>query len=168
MGTVTSAIPPVITTVGSSVVSLPSLEGRHIIRGDLLVLVGLQFPIADSRKFISAYTGRLNRPAWPSPEPEYEFVRSFGSIQTRGRGGLLGWVGENEICEADRVLRFDRLEPFYTEPYRGLGFVRDRNPVHLRCAFRRFFFDGLAVGKFETGVYPKGGETRSGELLARL
>jgi hypothetical protein len=117
------------------------------------MLIGLQFPLADSREFVSTYTGKLNRPAWPSPEPGYEFVRSFGSIQTRKRGGLLGWVGENEICEADRALRFDQFEKFrYTY---GPRRARKSAHVSLRCAFRRFFFDGLAVGKFETGIYTK-------------
>lgn len=111
------------------------------------MLVGLQFPFADSRRFLGDYTGLLDRPAWPSPEPEYEFVRSFGSIQTRRRGGLLGWVGENEICEADRALRFDQI-PTYVSVQSGLR-------VPLQCAFRRLFFDGLAVGKFEVGINTK-------------
>jgi hypothetical protein len=65
------------------------------------MLVCLQHPLADSRKFVNGYTGQLSRPGWPSPTPGIEFVRSFGGIQRRKRGGVLDWIGENAICEAD-------------------------------------------------------------------
>src|SRR5215210_5700665 len=106
------------------------------------MLVCIQFPLADFRRFLDNPTSLLSRPGWPTPEPEYEFVRSFGAIQTRKRGGLSGWVGENEVCEANRALRFDQIPVHVDSEIR----------VPLQCAFRRLFFDGLAVGKFETGI----------------
>ncbi len=65
-------------------------------------------------------------------------------IRTRKKGGLEGWIGENEICEADRALRFQ-----------GAIGIRNNPPssfTHIYCAFRRFFFDGKVVAKFEVGI----------------
>lgn len=72
-----------------------------------------------------------------------DFVRSFGSVRKRRLGGLTGWVGESSICEANRALRFVSIPTF-----------QDREGLHvpLKVAFRRLFFDGLAVGKFEVGL----------------
>lgn len=106
------------------------------------MLICLQFPFADSRRFLDRDTYILDRPTWPSPDPNSEFVRHFGSVRKRGRGGVRGWVGENEICEAQNAFRFQGLpihDPsgWFTRPH---------------VAFRRLFFDGLAVGKIETGL----------------
>lgn len=107
-------------------------------------MVSLQLPFADLRAFLS-HTGKLYRPAWPTPEPDDEFVRSYGNVQTRWGGGLRGWVGENEVARADRGIRFDGQIPSYVSPHSNLR-------VPLQCAFRRLFFDGLAVGKCEIGL----------------
>lgn len=102
------------------------------------MLISIQFPIADSRIFLNEPTGVLGRPTWPSPDPYSEFVRSFGGIKVRGRGGVQGWVGENEICEAKHAIRF-------------LSF-----PSHMRrCAFRRLYSDGAALRKYEIGITNK-------------
>lgn len=107
------------------------------------MLISIQFPIADSRGFVSN-TGRLLKPGWPLPTPDEEFVRSYGPIRIRPRGGLSGWVGENEICEASRAVRLSR----------SLS-ITSRSPaatLPLRVAFRRFYSDGLAAGKFELAL----------------
>lgn len=107
------------------------------------MLLSIQFSFSDSRAFLEGEDTVLARPTWPSASPDTDFVRSFGSIRKRRLGGLLGWVGESAICEADRALRFPAVPTF--RDYDGL-----RIPLHV--AFRRFFFDGLAVGKFEIGL----------------
>ena len=61
--------------------------------------------LADSRPFVK--DGGLRRvPRWLEPRPDEEFLRYFGMIRLRKSGGLPGWVGENEICEANQALRF--------------------------------------------------------------
>jgi hypothetical protein len=83
---------------------------------------------------------------WPFPTPDTEFVRYFGSIRIRKRGGIEGWVGESEICEAGKALRFST----------GLKYTSSSNlSILLRCAFKRLYFDGNAVGKYEVGICPK-------------
>lgn len=116
------------------------------------MLISIQFPLADSRRFIGENTGLLSRPVWPSPSPDIDFVRYFGSIRTRMGGGLRGW-GENLICEADNALRFRELPSFEVSES---GLI-----IPLRVAFRRFFFDGYAVGKFEVGIATRNSESLS-------
>ena len=99
-----------------------------------------------SRGFIGT-TGRLRKPGWPLPTPDKEFVRNFGAVRIRPRGGLSGWVGENEICEAARSIRL--AVGLTVKPTDSL------TEIPLRVALRRFFFDGLAVGKFELGLATK-------------
>ncbi|MDO8140979.1 MAG: hypothetical protein Q6358_05725 [Candidatus Brocadiales bacterium] len=110
------------------------------------MLISIQFPIADSRGFVEN-TGRLRKPLWPLPTPDKEFVRTYGAIRTRPGGGLDGWLGENEICEASRSIR---LSSCITVNNAG-----SQSPIPLRVAFRRYFFDGLAAGKFELGLATK-------------
>lgn len=107
------------------------------------MLISIQFPIADSRSFLSN-TGRLQKPGWPFPTPDEEFIRSYGPVRIRPQGGLAGWVGENEICEAAHAVRLARS---LTITSQSLGVT-----LPFRVAYRRFFFDGSAVGKFELGL----------------
>ncbi len=110
------------------------------------MLISIQFPIADSRGFIRT-TRRLSKPGWPLPTPDKEFVRTYGAIRIRPRGGLSGWVGENEICEATRSIRLSACLTVKS--------TDSATAIPLRVAFRRFFFDGLAAGKFELGLATK-------------
>src|SRR5215469_2630372 len=110
------------------------------------MLLSIQFPLADVRRFLQTTTGRIERPEWPSPliRPEFPenapFVRGFGEIQQRVLGGLTFW-GEDLICNAANVIKW--LKP-NSYPLSSNGFV-----LPLEIAFRRFFFDGTAVGKYE-------------------
>lgn len=107
------------------------------------MLISIQFPLADSRGFLPD-SGRLAKPAWLVPRPDVDFVRHFGAVRLRPSGGLSGWVGENEICEAKRSISFsENLVLKCAEATLTLPF---------RVVFRRFFFDGHAVGKFELGL----------------
>ncbi len=109
------------------------------------MLLALQFPLADSRPFVKD-SGLRRIPRWLEPRPDEEFLRYFGMIRLRKSGGLPGWVGENEICEANQALRFPR----------GLGSVPADQDwlIRLQCLYRRFYSDGYAVGKYEVGVGP--------------
>ena len=110
------------------------------------MLLTIQFPFADLRDF-SKVTDRLTKPGWPIPTPDDEFVRFSGTVRVRKQGGLCGWLGENEVCEANRLLRLCNC-PKIKDPHSG-------NQFSTRIAFRRLYFDGLAVGKFELGIATK-------------
>lgn len=101
----------------------------------------LQFPLIDVRRFLPSNAGALAKPGWPSPNIfEKPFVRSFGLVKRRGKGGLNGWVGENEVCEADNALRLGLHSP---------SFQYASGKIAFRCADRHFFYDGETVGKYE-------------------
>ena len=110
------------------------------------MLISIQFPMADSRGFIRT-TGRLSKPSWPLPTPNKEFVRTYGAVRIRPRGGLSGWIGENEICEATHSIRLSACLTVKS--------TDSATTIPLRVAFRRFFFDGMAAGKFELGLATK-------------
>ena len=99
------------------------------------MLFHIQFPIVDLRSFAPQRELRLPVPGWPRPLVNEEFVRSVGQIRQRRRGGLEGWVGDEFYCDARRAIKLD------------LSKSRD-----LRIAFRRFYFDGAIVGRFEIGL----------------
>lgn len=120
------------------------MEGGHLIPYTLTMLLSIQIPFADSRAFLPEKVKILGRPTWPSVSPNIDFVRSFGSIRKRRLGGLPGWVGESALCEAARALRFKGIKS-YRDSETSLS-------VPLMLSFRRFYFDGLAVGKFEVGI----------------
>ncbi|WP_119270305.1 hypothetical protein [Taklimakanibacter deserti] len=103
------------------------------------MLVHAQFPIVDFRSFSERI--RLPTPGWPAPLPYEEFIRGAGTIQQRPSGGLSGWIAEDKYCDVRRALRLDvsKLQRDGLPPFR------------LAVAFRRFYFDGVAVGKLEVG-----------------
>lgn len=84
---------------------------------------------------------RLPVPNWPTPLNDEEFVRSMGMIRKRPKGGLSGWIAEEQYCDARRSLKLDQNSITAS----GLG------KWNFRVAFRRFYFDGTAVAKFEIG-----------------
>lgn len=102
--------------------------------------------MADSRGFIET-TGRLRKPGWPLPTADNEFVRTYGAVRRRPKGGLSGWVGENDICEAVHSIRLSACLTVKS--------TDSPTAIPLRVAFRRFFFDGLATSKFELGLATK-------------
>ena len=109
------------------------------------MLVCLQFPISDLRRFLDYPTGLLSVPSWPYPDHQKDFVRSFGPIRRRPLGGIPGWAQESRICEAHKSLRFAQI--YNSGPANF--------PFPFKCVFRRFYFDGLAVGKYEIGFVIK-------------
>jgi hypothetical protein len=104
----------------------------------------IQFPIVDSRKFLAEDTGLLKIPCWPTPITDQDFVRYFGTIRQRRRGGISGWMGEGEICEAKRAVRIQSQSKVQ---------IKDLTTgLYFDTVFRRFYFDGYAVGKYEIGI----------------
>jgi hypothetical protein len=105
----------------------------------------IQFPFLDSRSFDSRDHERLIRPYWVLPEPDKDFARSIGVITKRKRGGFAGWVGENYICNARNAIRFEGVPPFKIAKA-SMGNL-------IKPIFRRLYFDGNALGRFEFGFY---------------
>ncbi len=104
-----------------------------------------QIPLVDVRPFVHADTSRLTSPTWPLPTAGKEFVRAFGQVSNRPRGGVERWSGESSFCGATRALRF--LPPL---PTQRIG-LRDQ-PSQLWCVYRRFFTDGQSVSRLEVGL----------------
>lgn len=104
------------------------------------MLVTLQFPLCDARSLIDG-CGRLERPAWPTPKPEEEFVRSFGKIRQRHRGGVGSWVAEDCLCMAHRAVRIPPSTQAQRLEARG-----------FRVAARTLYFGGSGAGKVEISI----------------
>jgi hypothetical protein len=108
------------------------------------MLIAFQVPLAEARTFVNADTHRLKTPTWPIPEAYKEFVRGFGGIAKRYKGGLDEWRGEGVYSGAARAVRFQTEPGLLPAPSRRL-----LGP--FSCAFRRFLFDGKCVSRFEVG-----------------
>jgi hypothetical protein len=107
----------------------------------------LQFPFTDARPFIPTVTHRLPYPVWEAtPQEDKDFVRSFGEVKRRVRGGSREWASEGFYCRAKNALHFDdsfsKLQTIVGTP----------TPFRKHCAFRRFLADGCAVARMETGI----------------
>ncbi|MCB9284707.1 MAG: CHAT domain-containing protein [Lewinellaceae bacterium] len=123
------------------------------------MLIIYQVPIFDFRRF-KPDPHFLKVPLWPAPG-EREFVRGVGSVVFRRRGGLNNWIGESRICKAQKSIRF--LETPEISISRNNRIIH----THLRPAFRRFYFDGIAAGKYEIGLAlnsPQGFQVRLSEI----
>ncbi|MBK8047848.1 MAG: hypothetical protein IPK16_12390 [Anaerolineales bacterium] len=118
------------------------------------MLIVLQFPISDIRGFLSAATGRMGRPSWPQPKQDEEFIRSFGMVHERYSGGIGDWVDEGKLCVANRAVRIPLTDA-------ATQLLQTRQ---FRVAFRTFYFDGNAVGKYEIGIATKRGTEPSATI----
>jgi len=107
------------------------------------MLLIVEIPFVDLRRFLSQETGYLSVPAWPSPVPDEDFIRSLGVVRRRVGGGLVGWFSEESFCDLSRSLRFNALPAFD----RGVG----RKNIDIRVPFRRLYFDGVVSGRVELG-----------------
>src|SRR5882672_1853468 len=108
----------------------------------------LQFPFSDARRFISTETNRLDVPAWPLANAGREFVRSFGQVRRRWRGGVEEWPGENLYCATNRALRF-------APPLTRQRLDITATGLEPASIFQRFFSDGGAVSRLELGFSAK-------------
>jgi hypothetical protein len=121
------------------------------------VLLTLQFPFADLRTFIPDGGGRAAKPAWPAAQAGVDFVHGVGGVKERRRGGMAGWIGEDVHCEAAGCVRFAAGLPRTLRiPARRRGDAPAI--IHSEVAFRRFYSDGLSLGKIEVGFsFPRRG-----------
>ncbi len=110
------------------------------------MFVALQFPFVDVRPFIQTATGRLTLPDWQSLQPDIDFVRSFGLVKRRLRGGIIEWPGEEMYCRALRAVRFVNSNAKLPADMSG-GAAEARQYI----PFRRFLADGCALARFEIG-----------------
>src|SRR5207249_9662267 len=106
------------------------------------MFVSFQFPLCDVRAFVTGPTNKLASPAFPIPKPHKDFVRGFGLVHPRRRGGLEHWVGEHVYCDAAQAIKFDCALSVYP-----IGI----SSVSLSCVLRRFFSSGGCVSRIEIG-----------------
>jgi hypothetical protein len=130
------------------------------------MFLNLQVPLADSRPFVQAESHRLEHPVWSNPRPDKEFVRGFGSMVARARGGIEGLDFEGNYCSATKALRFPLSLSTQSLKAGKAGIT----PI---CVFRRFISDGKSVGRFEVGIRHKNkpnklNSSECTELLASL
>src|SRR5882672_4260545 len=109
------------------------------------MFAAIQFPFTDARQFIASETNRLAVPSWPLAKAEKDFIRSFGPVKRRRKGGLDDWPGEEIFCRAIRAVRFP------SSPVRFADFPSAGLSLRQSCAFRRFLVDGAAVARMEMG-----------------
>lgn len=105
------------------------------------MLLHLQFPMADLRRVFGMSPKPNGAPAWPGPDEARQFVRRFGRVVRRLGGGLKGWIGEAQVCNAHEALRIP--------PQAFDALYATRRP---HCAFRRLYSDGRALAKIDIGI----------------
>jgi hypothetical protein len=100
------------------------------------MFVTVCLPLCDMRPILQ--TATLERsPPWPEPVPGRHFVRMFGGVRDRVRGGIAGWTGEERYCDASKALRF---QPRLTEQFRSAGL-----PFRPARILRRLFVAGRPI-----------------------
>lgn len=111
------------------------------------MLVVLQFPIPDGRRFGPDEGGIATRPNWLSPRVAVstDFVRGFGPMTPRARPADPAWTDDDNFILARRAVRFPNLI--------GCGLADSGLPTawKIKCAFRRLFHDGCSVARVEVG-----------------
>ncbi len=104
------------------------------------MLLTIQFPVADARRFVPGLPPCLDRPDWATQiNIERHFVRQFGKVEQRLRGGHVLWHDEWYYASARGALRFVHLGGRRIGQFpRGPAACRGIVP---QCAFRRLFCD---------------------------
>ena len=104
------------------------------------MLITVQFPFCDLRRFCpDAQETLVEKPWWPDPRYP-QFVRFFGVAVDRPKGGLEGFA-ENSHCRIHRGLRLRQRAV-------RIGSVSSR----VRIRDTRLFTDGTALLKFEIAL----------------
>ncbi len=94
-------------------------------------------------------------------EPGRDFVRAFGGVRRRRRGGHEAWVGEEFVCSAARALRLPtRLRPTPR--------VESARRFAVACSFRHLLCGAGPVARIEIGVSlrPIGDSDHAGRISA--
>ncbi len=110
-------------------------------------------PLTDLRPFLASASQSVTSPRLTLADPGRDFIRSFGVVRKRERGGVDGLKGEEVYCDARGALRFPA--------HLGHKAFGTRRRPRLLCIFRRFLSDGRAVGRFEVGVRSQAGRSGS-------
>jgi hypothetical protein len=121
------------------------------------MLVALQFPYVDVRKFIAEETKRLPVPTWPFPQADSQFIRSCGAVRKRVDKGSADWAGEEFFCTAKRLVKF--VGPIPPRNGERASFFDQAVPlkssgasVRPYCAFRRFRVSVPATVRLDLGI----------------
>jgi len=82
-------------------------------------------------------------PDWNADDPSDKFIRGFGRMALRRKGGHRELRGERVFADFDQVARFQGpIE------YRQLGWAQS---IRIEPWYRRLYFDGSIAGRFEFG-----------------
>ena len=107
------------------------------------MLMVWQQPITDAR-LLGADGARLAAPDWPSPQVMRDFVRGFGPVARRRRGGHEEFPDESVYASAARALRF--------YPLAGRFDAASHGPFTPAVAFRRLLCSDRQAGGVCTRV----------------
>lgn len=107
------------------------------------MLVVVQFPFADLRRFVSCSDYRLAAPPFPLVVPGQHFVRSTGQVKVRPQGSPCVWPEDGRFCDARSALRLYGIS--------GKKSPAETRRRHWQCAFRRFYSDGRSSSRLEVG-----------------
>lgn len=122
------------------------------------MLIFIQFPIADARRFVSSLDRQLlTSPDWSRLRPYKDFVRHFGGIRRRARQGASGWLGENEICDASNAIKFTSLPAFTIKSSRNTGARPPR--IQVKGIARHYYHDGQAMSQLVVVLRTTGNHT---------
>lgn len=111
------------------------------------MLVVVQFPIADARRFLDVPGGYLPRPSWRAPRLGVagDFVWGFGRVVERKEEADPAWTDEACFALATSALRLPSLVKRRIQPADGTS------AFDVACRFRRLFHDGTCVARVEVG-----------------
>lgn len=104
------------------------------------MILTIQFPFSDLRNFSDNRYGLLSLPTWPNPNSDGEFVRALGGVIQSEKNWASGWIAEQRQVAATRGIQFHRFPSIADATGRHFQF---------RIVGRRFYFDGLCMGKME-------------------
>lgn len=130
--------------------AFPNVRRRGRPRIGLSLLIVFQFPFADIRRFIGGDHYRLAIPAFPFGQPGRDFIRSTGQIKSRRRGTPRVWPEDGTYCDAKSAIRLLGIS--------GQGHGQQHSLPDtwwldsVRCAFRRYYFDGCCNARIEVGL----------------
>ncbi len=132
----------------------------------------LSFPVIDFRDLTSGKRSKLPRPTFPTPEVGSDFIRGFGGVERRKKGGAERIAGEHAYSDSKGALRF--VTPALPEPNSG----PDWEAEGLRPLFRRLYHTGHGLLRYELGFKvvedfgrasaPENIVSRIGRILVRI
>jgi hypothetical protein len=114
-----------------------------------------QLPICDAR-LLDDSSSRLSEPDWPTPAVGTDFVRGFGSVFRRRRGGHEEFLDEGVYAAADHALRFEALHQ-HPIVVGGGSFAVDAAFRRLLCSNRQ---SGGVCNRLEVGLRIPAGRAR--------